>query len=249
MIESYTISNIGDRTENQDRVLADHSLRLFAVADGMGGHRGGSTAAEMAIVTLRYFVESSRDPFDISWPFGYIMDLSANANRMTTGIRLANGRIWAQAQTTPHCAGMGTTVAAVLLSDSTAVIGSVGDSRVYLLRGGDLLQLTPDDTVCESPSNETPVDQNASLAMRHMLTQAVGYQEMIDVHICEQTLRHEDLFLIASDGLHGVLEDAAIRSILGAGVGIQRTAEHLLEAAVGRHATDNTSLVVLGYDR
>jgi len=249
MIESYSISDIGGRAENQDRALVDHALGLFAVADGMGGHRSGSMAADLAIATLRYYIESSKDRFDVSWPFGYSFDLSIDANRITTGIQLANRQVWAHSQTAPQYAGMGTTVAAMLMNDATAVIGNVGDSRVYLFRGGNLLQVSHDDTMNESPLAGLAAGEDESLMMRHVLTQAVGSQDTIEVHVCEQALRQEDLYLIASDGLHGVLEEAAIRSILGAGMGVQRTAEHLLEAAIGRQTTDNTSVILIGFDR
>lgn len=248
MIESYAISEIGGRSENQDRTVADHSLGLFAVADGMGGHRGGSVAAELAISTLRYYVDSSQDRFDVSWPFGYSFDLSVDANRLCTGIHLANRHVCRQAETSPSFAGMGTTVAALLLNDATAVIGNVGDSRIYLLRGGRLEQLTKDDTIDQAALG-IALGADAS-RMRHVLAQAIGSTESVDVHVCEKTLLSDDLVLISSDGLHGAVEDSVIESILRqADMGIQRLAESLVEAASGQNAADNVSVVLLAYNR
>src|SRR5262245_59597214 len=118
MIESFALTDTGCvRSENQDRILTNHSLSLFAVADGMGGHRHGAMAAELAISTMEYSVDSSRDRFDATWPFGYNFDVSVDANRLATAIQLANRQVWNEAQRSPECVGMGTTVAAILLSD------------------------------------------------------------------------------------------------------------------------------------
>src|SRR5262245_53965163 len=132
MIESYGLSDAGCvRQENQDRILTNHSLNLFVVADGMGGHRHGEIAAELAISTVQYYIEASQDWLDVTWPFGYDFQVSVDANRLATGIQLANRQVWKHAQQSAECAGMGTTVAAILLSAGNVVIGNVGDSRVY----------------------------------------------------------------------------------------------------------------------
>jgi serine/threonine protein phosphatase PrpC len=249
MIESYAISDRGGRAENEDRVLADHTLGLFAIADGMGGHRSGAVAADLAISTLRYYVESSVDRLDVSWPFGYSFDASLDGNRLITGIRLANRYVLRRAETSPEFAGMGTTVAALLLREESAVVGNVGDSRVYLFREETLVQLTTDDTLAKSALGELMVDPEELRQMQHVLMQAIGSQETVDVHIREENLKPGDLLVLASDGLHGTLGDGAIRKILCQGGGVQTTAEDLLEAAMEQDASDNVSVILLGYDR
>ena len=131
MFDSYGLSDTGCvRSENQDRILIDHSAGLFMVADGMGGHRHGEIAAELAVSTMRYFIETSSQSFDATWPFGYDFGISVDGNRLSTGIQLANMQVWNHANATPECAGMGTTIAAILLGDETTVVGNVGDSLV-----------------------------------------------------------------------------------------------------------------------
>ena len=215
----------------------------------MGGHQGGAVAADLAISALRFYVESSVDRFDVSWPFGYSFDVSLDGNRLSTGIRLANRYVTRRAESAPEFAGMGTTVAALLLGDETAVIGNVGDSRVYLFREGALLQLTRDDTFAQSPLGELVSDGDALRRMQHVLMQAVGSQETVDVHICEERLLPGDLYVLTSDGLHGTLGDPAIRAILCQGAGVQRCTEDLMEAAMDQDASDNVSVILLGYDR
>lgn len=251
MIESYALTDTGCvRTENQDRVLADHSLGLFVVADGMGGHKHGEIAAELAISTLRYYVESSRDRFDVTWPFGYNFDLSVDANRLTTAIQLANRQVWNQAQQSPECAGMGTTVAAILLTDGGAIIGNVGDSRIYLFRNDELKQISFDDTFVNSLAlqENSSSEELANHPMRNVLTQAAGTQDVLNIHMVEQKLESGDLFLICSDGLHGVIGNAAIRSLLGSGEPLEPTAVRLADAARTQGGPDNISVVLLSYN-
>lgn len=248
MVESYALTDIGCvRTENQDRILADHSLGLFVVADGMGGHRHGELAAELAISTMQYYVESSRDRFDVTWPFGYNFEISADANRLSTAIQLANRQVWNRSQQAPECSGMGTTVAGILMSDGTVVIGNVGDSRVYLLRGDELKQISFDDTLVHAIAQQEGADaeEMANHPMRNVLTQAAGSQDMLDVHIVEMKLESGDLYLLSSDGLHGVIGDAAMRSILGAGDSLEVTAVRLKDAARARGGPDNISVVLM----
>jgi protein phosphatase len=215
----------------------------------MGGHQGGSVAADLAISTLRFYVESSVDRFDVSWPYGYSFDVSLDGNRLSTGIRLANRYVIRHAESSPQYAGMGTTVAALLLGDETAVVANVGDSRVYLFREGALRQLTCDDTMSRSPLGALVRDEAALRRMQHVLMQAVGSQESVDVHIREERLMPGDLYLLCSDGLHGTLSDPAIQAILCQGANVQRCTEDLLGAAMDQGASDNVSVILLCHDR
>ena len=155
MIESYGLCDVGlVRKQNQDRILIDDSVGLFVVADGMGGHVHGEIAAQEALTAIQFYIDSSRERFDVSWPFGYSFDLSIDANRITTGIHLANRRVRQQAQRAPDTTGMGTTVAAVLVNESHAVVANVGDSRVYLYRQGDFVGKPVGDEVGEKSEDK-----------------------------------------------------------------------------------------------
>lgn len=250
MTESHGVTDTGCvRTENQDRILTNDSLGLYVVADGMGGHSHGERAAELAVATLTFYVESSSGGLDVSWPFGYNFELSVDANRLCTAIQLANRHVWHQAQQSPECAGMGTTVAAILARDDRAIVGNVGDSRVYLFRDGTLKQISFDDTFINSLSQHPQMA--AKIApnhpMRNVITQAAGMKDTLDVHILEIKLEAGDLYLICSDGLHGVIGDEGIRSIVAGGSGLQETAARLVEAARLKGGPDNISAVLLSY--
>jgi serine/threonine protein phosphatase PrpC len=250
-LESHGVSDPGCvRTENEDRILLEPSLGLYAVCDGMGGHQHGEVAAELAIAAMRYYVDVSRDRFDVTWPFGFNFNLSADANRLVTGVKLANREIWRRAEQKLECAGMGTTVAAVLLDGSQVVVANAGDSRVYRFRNGELELLTEDDTMVGSMTQKGLLseDEARNHPMRNVLTQAAGSVESIEVHVREEALQSGDLLLISSDGLHGVIEPDVIRSLLARTSDVDRCSRRLVEAAREAGAPDNVSVVVLRYD-
>jgi protein phosphatase len=250
VVSSFGLSFVGCvRGDNEDRILNDDALGLFAVADGMGGHQHGEVAADLAISAVRYYAEASRDPSEVTWPFGYTFNLSPDANRLSTALRLANRHVWHYAEQGPEFAGMGTTVAALLLGAHTAVVANVGDSRVYLFREGILTQVTTDDTWVASvfgSGSSLPEDARHH-PMRNVLLQAAGTQEDVQVHIHEQRLRDQDLFLICSDGLHGLLDDQTIGAILASPVELRALAETLLRAAEELRAPDNVSVVLVRF--
>jgi len=248
-VESCGISDPGCvRPHNEDRILLVPVSGLYAVCDGMGGHKRGEVAAELAITALRYYVDASRDG-DVTWPFGYNFDVSLNANRLMTAIRLANREIWRRAGEELESAGMGTTIAAVLLEDARAVIANVGDSRVYHLRDKLLTQVTVDDTLVNSMAQRGLLNaqQLQNHPMRNLLSQAAGSQETIEVHVWEEQLEQGDVLLIASDGLHGVIGDADVCSILDSGDGMEQIMNSLVQAAKAAGAPDNVSIVLLRY--
>jgi protein phosphatase len=145
---------------------------------------------------------------------------------------------------------MGTTLAAVLVNDSRAVIANVGDSRAYLFRDGSLKLLTVDDTWVESMKGQGLLDsaEAQSHPMRNMLMQAAGSKEHLQVHVLEHEMESADLFLLSSDGLHGVIGDDRIRSILNGGLSLKEMAERLVDAAKENGAPDNVSVVLLSYN-
>ena len=236
------------RTENQDRILFDDALGLYIVCDGMGGHRRGDLAAELASNSLSQYVEASRDPKEVTWPYGYNLQISFAANRLLTAAKLANRHVWRRSEEAIQYIGMGTTIAAALFEDRTAAIVNIGDSRVYLWRAGQLEQLSVDDSVMGPvpPVGSTGIAGQPLL--RGVLTRAAGSQENADLHVTECHLEDGDILLLSSDGLHGVVAEDRIRSLLaGAAGSVNDAATSLIAAARGAGASDNISAVVIEY--
>jgi PPM family protein phosphatase len=133
---------------------------------------------------------------------------------------------------------------------SRATIGNVGDSRVYLLRHGVLRQLTIDDTWVGQLVRGGAITeaQARTHSMRHVVTQAVGV-ETIEVHTCEEELEDEDLLLLTTDGVHGVLEHAVVCSILANCRSLEDGGKRLIEAALDQGGPDNASCILVKYSR
>ncbi len=251
MIESFARTDVGCvRGENQDRIFADHRLGAFIVADGMGGQKHGEIAAELAVSSLRYYLESSQDRFDVTWPFGYDYNLSVDANRLTTGIQLANQHVFRYAQKGPEYSGMGTTVAALLISGFQIISANVGDSRVYRFRRNELTQLSQDDTFVNyiAQRGGLTADEIRNHPMRNVLTQAAGSQDALEVHIREDSAESGDHYLICSDGLHSVIQENEIAAILTSRKSLEETVDRLIEAAKTAGGPDNVSSILVRFE-
>jgi serine/threonine protein phosphatase PrpC len=232
------------RSENQDRILRDDGLGFYAVCDGLGGRRCGDVAADIALSAMRRYIESSRDPMEVTWPYGYNLQYSLAVNRLMTAARIANRQVWRRSEESIEYIGMGTTIAAVLAGARDIAVVNIGDSRVYLFRNSALEQLSVDDTI--AGPGEVASD-NARGLVRHILTRAAGSQETVDVHVRDCAIAAGDMVLLASDGLHGCIGDAEIAALLGAAARPAAAVDHLLEASKRAGAPDNVSAIVLSF--
>jgi len=250
LIHSYGITDPGCvRLENEDRFVVAPDMGYFAVVDGMGGSRNGAMAAELTLSTIHYYLDCSRGQSEVTWPFGYNMQMSLNANRLTTAIRLANRQVWKRADERPDFGGMGSTVAAVLIDGEEAAIANIGDSRVYLYRHGRLTQLTTDDTWLNAVLAKGTLD--AALRdrhpMRNVLTQAVGSQNDVDAHASDLRLEPSDYLLLTTDGVHSVIGETAIDGVFACGGSAEELARRLLQEARNAGGPDNISCIVVAF--
>jgi protein phosphatase len=252
MIEAYGATDVGRRRKlNEDNVLVDDQSGLYAVCDGMGGHNAGEVASKMAIETIAAFIQKSAgDEKDITWPYGLETELSFEGNRLKTAIRLANKRVFKAADNREDYTGMGTTVVAALASENVLTVGSAGDSRCYLVRGGSLTQLTRDDSWVSAAWAEgilTP-EEIERHPLKNVITKAVGAKDSIDIEIVEHRLEPGDVAVLCSDGLHGMIHDDQILALLHPGPGsLEDAARGLIDAANEAGGKDNVSVVLLRY--
>ena len=252
MIRACGVSDAGRvRKSNEDRYISDPSLRLFAVADGMGGHKAGEVAAQLAIDAISGFVSRSENDNDVTWPYGIDDSLSFDGNRLRTAICLANRRVFRAAESSDDYGGMGTTIVGLLVSGAQAAIGSVGDSRVYRLSAGRLLQVTTDDSWAATILAQDPSLKPEDIAqhpMRNVLTNVLGGRATVDVHVTEHTLRDGDTLLLCSDGLHGVLDIPALQDIMQKAPDVNAAAQTLVDTALERGTRDNVTALVVRYE-
>ncbi len=251
MLEAYGQTDVGRRRKlNEDNFLVDTETNLYAVCDGMGGHNAGEVASKMAIETLQSFIQKSHREKEITWPYGLDVNLSFDGNRLKTALKLANKKVYKAADNREEYTGMGTTAVAALVNGNLMTVGSAGDSRCYLLRGGTLSQVTKDDSWVSAAWAEgiLNADEIERHPLKNVITKAVGAKDTIEIEVTENPLQNGDLVLICSDGLHGMINDEAILRILAAATGsLQETAGKLIDAANENGGKDNVSVVLLRY--
>ena len=200
------------RRINEDCFVSAEDLRLFIVADGMGGHAAGEVAARIAVESIEKFIRRSHDTDDFSWPYGLDATLSYDANRLKTAVCLANRRINRLAESNDDYLGMGTTVVCALLRGGHLIVAHVGDSRLYLKVGDDLEQLTKDDSWAATVFGAN--GGNGSRATRHVLTNVLGVRPDTQVHLLEREISGDETLLLCSDGLHGSVSHDKLREIV-----------------------------------
>ena len=252
MIRACGVSNVGRvRKTNEDRFVSAPELGLFAVADGMGGHKAGEVAAQFAIETIAGFIGRSAQETDFTWPYGIEETLSFDSNRLRTAMFLANRKVFRAAEKSDDYGGMGTTLVSTLMNGAQASIGSVGDSRLYLLSNGTIKQLTVDDSWAATILAQDPTLTPEAIAqhpMRNVLTNVLGARESVEVHLIERTLAGGDVLLMCSDGVHNVLAPEALREILTNNPDCERAAQVLIDTALDRGSRDNVTALVVHYE-
>ena len=241
-------TDVGRRREsNEDQYLVDPEIGVYAVADGMGGHAAGEVASELAITTLASTLR--QDGWPESPTEGTEQERKTRTARsMRQAIIEANRNICQAVEEHAEWKGMGTTLVAMAISGNSAIIGHVGDSRAYLVRGGQLSRLTSDHSWVNEQVKLGLL--SAEDAQRHpwrnIVTRALGNRTEVDVDLLEQPIEPEDLFLLCSDGLNTMLRDGEIRTILEkSGEDPAEACRELIAAANARGGEDNITVVIL----
>ena len=253
MIESFGATNVGLRRKlNEDSLFVDNDIGLFVVADGMGGHNAGEIASRLAVETVSNFVLRSRKEEEITWPYGVDPKLSLNANRLLTAVMLANKRVWKEADHRQDYTGMGTTIVAALVDDESISVVSAGDSRAYRFRHEVFQQMTVDDSWVQAAVDEGVLqpEEAEDHPMKNIITKAIGAKENIDLAVEEHPLEDRDLFLLCSDGLHGMVSSRGIAEMVRSSNGsLEQLVRELIDAANRNGGKDNVTALALRYRR
>jgi len=205
--------------------------RLLVVADGMGGHRGGATASRLAGETVKAQYLGS-ETYDI-------------AQALRESLTRANARIFTESQANPDLRGMGTTTSALVVKDNQAWFAHVGDSRIYLVRGDEIRQITEDHSLVASMVREgllTPKEAETH-PRRNVLQRSMGVGEDVEIDVSGPfPIQENDVFVLCSDGLHGLVKEPEIKQI--AGLPIDQAATEYVRLALARGAPDNVTVIV-----
>ena len=240
------------RDSNEDAYAARPDLGLFLVADGMGGHAAGEVASRITADTIESFASDTRSrDTNRTWPFPFDPTLSVDSNRLKAAFRLANRQVGQRVESQQELRGMATTASAVLIEQRKsgallASIGHVGDSRVYLYRGGELRQLTDDHSwVGEQIRSGVMSDADARRhPWRNVVTRAISGGADPEVDVIELQLEPGDRLLLCSDGLSGVVPAEEMGALV-ARESLDEACQALIDAANAAGGPDNITTVLI----
>ncbi|MCB9713897.1 MAG: cyclic nucleotide-binding domain-containing protein [Myxococcales bacterium] len=236
------------RTENEDNFLIDKRLRLFVVADGMGGHASGEIASAMAVHGIREVIDRERDivdTYDDDDPKSHVEVCTL----LEYAVHHTCAQIFQKARREPEKRGMGTTLVVLLFIGARGFIAYVGDSRIYLLRGGIVYQLTEDhslrnELIRMGKITADEFESSPYANLKNAMTRAVGVYESVEVDTLDFDVIPGDSFLLCSDGLYEYLSDDDIANAIGLPE-IRDVPGLLIDVANKRGGKDNITAVVV----
>ncbi|MGC4089596.1 MAG: Stp1/IreP family PP2C-type Ser/Thr phosphatase [Polyangiaceae bacterium] len=243
------ITDVGlqrDHNEDSFAILKEHAL--YIVADGMGGHRAGDVASRLATEAIVDFFRTTATE-DFTWPFHFDARLSEEENRLLTGIKIANRQIIDRSNRSREYQGMGTTVVGALFNGKRGkmYIGHVGDSRAYRVRQGQIVQMTRDHSLVNDYMLAMPelTEEQRSELPKNVITRALGMQDQVAVDLQGDDAQIGDVYVLCSDGLSGMIDDAEICEVVGSSVDLEDACRRLVALANEHGGEDNiTALIV-----
>jgi protein phosphatase len=223
--------DFGTYTTPREESQSHPGGRLLVVADGMGGHRGGATASRLAGETVKAQYLGS-ETYDIS-------------QALREALARANARIFSEAQANPDLRGMGTTTSALVVKNNRAWFAHVGDSRIYVVRGDDIRQITEDHSLVASMVREglLTAKEAETHPRRNVLQRSMGVSEDVEIDVSGPfDVLKDDVFILCSDGLHGLVREPELKEI--AALPIDQAATEYVKRALARGAPDNVTVIV-----
>ena len=200
MAKGYSLTHVGHKRKiNQDSLLVDEELQLYAVADGMGGHKGGEIASSISIKALHNHLKSTFKEEDFS-PEKYLIP----------AFQAANSQVFKKSQeNNKELIGMGTTLVVCMIWKNKAFFGNVGDSRAYLFRDSYLWRITEDHSIINSQLKNGLIEQEQMpfLMNSNVITRSIGFFPEIQVDLFQKDLMGKDQFLLCSDGLNEISDE------------------------------------------
>ena len=246
------LSDVGlQREHNEDSycILSEH--RLFVVADGMGGHRAGDVASHMATTEMTAFFDATGvDGDGVEWPAEEDSRLTPDQNRLVSAVKLANQRIFQASVGNRSVQGMGTTVVGALYArhDRKIHIAHVGDSRAYRVRARDITQLTRDHSLLNDYLLVMPnlTDAQRERLPSNVITRALGMQDGVAVDLFFESVEPDDVYVLCSDGLNGMVSDERILGIVNSvGADVEAACKALIAEANDNGGEDNITVIAV----
>ena len=232
------------RPSNEDHFGYDEGLGVFVVCDGMGGHAAGEIASQIAVESVLTFFRERRPSADDRL---YLQDAPLGARLLAEAVKKANEAILSYADEHKNTSGMGTTLVAARFADGVFSIANVGDSRIYLFREGQLLQLTEDHSLVMEQVRRGMItmEQAKRSSAQNIITRALGTDEGTLPDLGEFPAQGGDLLLLTTDGVLRHVDDPEIRDILVQLPSLQAACDTLIDAANEGGGEDNSTCVLI----
>jgi PPM family protein phosphatase len=228
------------RDNNEDSIAVDEETHLAVLADGMGGYNAGEVASGMATAFIKS--ELSRWLTEV----GSVARSREVRRAMEICVDSANLAIFNSAYANAQYAGMGTTLVVAVFREDGLVLGHIGDSRCYRLRGGKLAQITRDHSLLQEQIDAgliTP-EQAEHSTIKNLVTRALGVESGVLMEVNEHAVELGDMYLLCSDGLSDMVNDAVIAKIMTSEPTLERQAQALIDAANDHGGRDNISVLL-----
>ena len=242
------LSDVGLQREiNEDSFCILPEYELYIVADGMGGHKAGDVASKMATHAIASFFQATASE-DATWPFHFDPHLSVEENRLITGIKVANKKIYEMSSRHREVQGMGTTVVGCLFSraNNKVYVAHVGDSRCYRIRDGEIALITRDHSLLNDYLLVMPdmTQEQRDELPKNVITRALGMQDTVVVDLVPEQPKVGDRYVLCSDGLSGMVTDEDIRDVvLACENDMEKAVKELVEMANKGGGEDNITVV------
>jgi serine/threonine protein phosphatase PrpC len=235
------------REHNEDTIGTDADIGLVVLADGMGGYKAGEVASGITVRTVLGLLKDAVEREDLR-----LHDDESGLSRpgilLRDAIQRANKIVYQTARTQANCDGMGTTVVAGLFFDDKLTVAHVGDSRLYRLRNGKLEQVTKDHSLLQelvARGFYTPEEAQRAAA-KNYVTRALGVEPTVEVEITETEVTKDDVYLLCSDGLCDMVDDADIQLTINTfGANLETVARQLVQLSNDNGGRDNISVVLV----
>ncbi len=234
------------RDHNEDSFLVNEDIGLYVVCDGMGGHAGGETASRLAVQTIEKELISAKLRIDDPFSAKASLPESPLAGALREAVEGACAAVFRSSRAHPELAGMGTTCISLLVQGDHAIVGHVGDSRAYLVRDGQVWQLSEDHSlVNEQVRAGLLTEEEAKHSrLKNIITRSVGFEEDVLVDVVGVETRSGDKFLLCSDGLSNLIDNDEIRDAL-VQTELDQVPEMLIQLANSRGGDDNITVIAV----
>ncbi len=236
------------RRENEDSFCIAAELGLYVVADGMGGHAAGEVASRLAVRTIREWIGKYAQGEATLAAADAPQSGSKEAAWLVSSIQHANRAIFDLAAARSEYSGMGTTIVAALTHDRFITLAYVGDSRIYRVRGGKIVQVSRDHSVVQQHLDQgiLSAEEAHRAQYRHMITRALGLKEHVQVDLTQIPVSPGDVLLLCSDGLSDLVKDDEIRTVITSNAtDLEKSCRTLIERANSKGGDDNVTTLLV----